>query len=410
MNCRRATRVDENATNRRAIPSSSRPHHQSSHPVNIVATYNREARVYEITCQRCFQRIVPQEMLFRCLKHQPSHTFTPERFADDDGMPQYHLGICTIDDASVCSQRLCPGCELELPNITGHYPEYRIGIVGERGTGKTVFTLALIDALFARSQSSVPGLVPMFNDDGSRERFLEQYRPLVERGELPQATAAFSEKLDPDPISIRMYDRFSNHSRRGQYMLTIYDGAGEIVRSLENARYVRYLASSNTLLLTIDAQRLLSPSPAGSVRSPAEVLNAVVNSVKGELNVSSSERIKKRLLIVLTKFDGPVSAKYPEAKPVELANHIKGGKGLREFLEDKERELHRRRGSIIRILRDAKEDEFLAMASQQFNSVQFFTTSAMAFTDGKARLLHLGVIDPLLAWKKRIDDAQARKR
>lgn len=342
-----------------------------------------------MTCQYCFQRVSPYEVLFHCRHHGE---FTAEEVTVQG------YGICP-DDRLICNQRKCPHCHKPFPAYSGHFKEERVAIIGDAGSGKTVYSLALLELLFERAVSSLPGFVPMYNDDRSRDALLEIYRPLIERNVLPPPTAAMTEVQDPDPISVRLYDRRpkpGTQEPRNPYFLVFYDGSGEIVQSIESAKYVRYLAMAPTILLTVDADHLTAEdSVSVGRRTPAEVLNAIIGSIKDELELKAESKIPKRLYVVLTKGNRGLFKKHPGLQPTLIPKSLTKPQ-RKKFTAEKRAEIESLNSGCRRVLEE-KAIAFVNMADNGFRWVRFFPSNALE-TDsfGQHRLSTEGVAEPLM--------------
>jgi GTPase SAR1 family protein len=329
--------------------------------------------------------------------------FEPEQhLVDKKGRWRLDVNYCPKDNY-LCSFRVCPYCESDLPHYAGYIPGQVIAVVGSRAAGKTCYVLSLLQHLMSRAGNPVPGLVPMFEDDRSYRWFAELYQNLLHRGDLPEPTKVGKE-YDPEPINIRLYGsgwlsaQFGKRRSAEISFLVIYDPPGELFESFENASFVRYLGYASAILLILDVEKLRAPGdsrrarigPLADKADAVNVVNALAQNVRGELGLPSSKKVGIPLAVVLTQCDRSV---YP-AHPRLVWSDSNGHQDARQ----KRTHLDQAHRYCQRLLQQWKQDQFLNAVHQQFSSVGYFPCSALG-PSGRAGNLGLspqGVADPLL--------------
>lgn len=346
---------------------------------------------HKVRCQHCFKQYSPYQCLFQCHRHDASLIFSPTRFEKRKGFADFVWAFCH-ECEGLTRYRRCRFCRNPVPHYAGRFRNSTIAIAGARGSGKTVYSLALLEYLQRRSASSFPGLVPMFEDDRSFELFKKQYTPLVKEGRLPDATFFSAEAPEPEPINVRLYGASGKSTER--VFLVMYDAPGELFRSFENVSYVRYLAAARHIILTIDITQIRKYESEPSLRDlladaqPDRVLNVMSTSIRNELGLDENTRIPKRLCVMLTKADLHLYSEHPELKPQEVTPDFP--------LDRKRKHISYVSRRCREILTEMDQHSFLAMADTEFSKVSFFASSAMLDAESaRPRLDGQGVADPL---------------
>lgn len=361
---------------------------------------------YKIRCPWCFRYMNPYEVLFQCPWHKTALVFAPRKNRQWMARSDYTKAPCPRDGAW-CSVRICPGCRALLPHYAGYVVRRcSVSIVGCRGSGKTVYLVGLLKYLLERAGMGRPGLVPMFEDDISYQSFQKLYRQIVVDRELPAATLA-AESRDPPPIVVRLYGapkgKPNGRDPHVPPTLTFYDSPGDLFESFASLEFVRYLANSTSLILTLDVGRLGPgdgrPRSLAAVDDPSQVVEVIARSLRDQLNLGPANRIPKRLAVVLTKCDAALYEKYPRLRPVfapdgELSDAGQGENPVKVHAEH----LAYIHAQCQELLAAWGQHHFLNQVRQDFAAVRFFTCSALGGPDAPrlTPVEPVGVADPLV--------------
>ena len=362
----------------------------------------RKADGYAVRCHYCFRRYSPYKCWFRCMMHKPVREFRPTEFHNRKGYARFDWAVCGKCN-SLCRFRDCPACKEEIPHHAGHFRDSTIAIAGSRGSGKTVYFLALLDYLQRNAAAAFPGLVPMFEDSRSDKMFRGLYSPLAERGVLPDATEFNLKDPEPAPINVRLYGTSQSVDQR--IFVVLHDPPGEVFQSFRNAGFVRYLAAARNIILTVDLGQVQtyrsSPSMSPSMRDrleaaqPDSVLNTLTSSVRDGLGLDDSKQISKCLCVMLTKADENLWREHPRIRPLPEPTHPDE---LVTFHDKKRKQLGRANRRIREILEKMELHSFLTMADTEFKRVFFFSSSGLKIdAAGRADSHGVGVADPLYA-------------
>lgn len=358
---------------------------------------------HSIVCRRCFREFRPEEVKFKCVHHDTRYVFTPGFAPGKRGRPRYDVGLCPSDKC-VCPFRVCPHCEADLPHYAGRVPGHVVAVAGARTSGKTTYVTALLTYLIEKSAAGPPWPVPMFEDERSHRWFSDLYQQMAVRKELPDPTLAAGDKVDPDPVNVRLYGRglFGKKKYDGSAVnfIVLYDPAGELFESFRNASFVRYLGRAAGIILTVDpeqlarsaAGRLRIAGPMADATDPSNVINAVAQNIRGELGLSVDQRIDIPLAVLLTKADAFAP---PKMSSLLRLNPLGERGSVREKWKEYLDQVHECcRDLLIRW----GQEGFLTLVDQQFSVVAYFCSSAvdMSAEDGGFEFRPAGVADPLL--------------
>jgi len=239
-------------------------------------------------------------------------------------------------------RRACPECHTALPIDFVDSKSPMIGLVGAKGSGKTVLMTVLVKQL-----REVVGLrfgadIRIATDNPDGHRGLTDYQasrevPLYSDRQLPTGTQAqgSASRQRSTPIVLR-WRQETARLMRGQGLsstvLSFVDTAGEDLNELETAFTLEYLAVCDALMITLDPfalpgarARLNLPEQAIQVADdvPLDVVSRITELLRTEYKVKTKKRIKLPVAIVFTKIDAfyrgldrhnPIMAK-PSAVP-----------------------------------------------------------------------------------------------
>ena len=219
-------------------------------------------------------------------------------------------------------RRACPECHTALPIDFVDSTSPMIGLVGAKGSGKTVLMTVLVKQL-----REVVGLrfgadIRIATDNPDGHQGLTDYQasrevPLYSRRTLPTGTAqqGTSARQHTTPVVLR-WRQESARLMRGQALsstvLSFVDTAGEDLNDLGTAFTLKYLSVCNALMITIDPfalpgarARLRLPSEAVQVGDdvPLDVVSRITELLRTEHGVKNKRKIKLPVALVFTKID-----------------------------------------------------------------------------------------------------------
>ena len=295
-----------------------------------------------VTCPHCWEQHPPQKLLWisehtnllgdeRLGPEQPRR-FVPTRFTlsgealDKEGFP--------------CHQLACPNCHLVIPRSLLELEPLFLSIFGAPASGKSYFLAALTWELrkilplefrvgFADadpvlnqqlnayeesvfSGSSTDELVPL----GNLIRKTEEQGDLYDTVSFGNQTVSF-----PRPFLFTLQPqhdhRNAHNAAKLARTLCLYDNAGESFQAGKDsaaAPVTRHMAQSRVLFFVFDPtqearfQRLigketLAATPAIKTMRQEPILQEAISRIRRFAGLKQSERHKRPLVVILTKFD-----------------------------------------------------------------------------------------------------------
>ena len=220
-------------------------------------------------------------------------------------------------------RRACPACHTALPIDFVDSKSLLIGLVGAKGSGKTVLMTVLVKHL-----RDVTG--PRFgadirfaanNPDGHRglSDYLENREvPLYQRRTLPTGTSQLGtrSRVQSAPIVLRWRQESARRFRGRSLhttMLSFVDTAGEDLNRMDTVFALRYIPVCDALIITLDpfalpGARARLNLPREAIRfgrdEPLDVVSRITELLRTEGNIKSKKRISTPVAIVFTKIDG----------------------------------------------------------------------------------------------------------
>jgi hypothetical protein len=233
-------------------------------------------------------------------------------------------------------RRACPECHTALPIDFVDSKSPMIGLVGAKGSGKTVLMTVLVKQL-----REVVGLrfgadirIATDNPDGLSDYQASREIPLYSNRTLPRGTEqqGTGARQRSTPIVLR-WRQETARMIRGQALqstvLSFVDTAGEDLNELETAFTLEYLSVCDALMITLDPfalpgarAQLNLPEQAIQVGDdvPLDVVSRITELLRTEHKIKAKKRIKLPVAIVFTKIDAfypsldrqnPIMAKPP---------------------------------------------------------------------------------------------------
>ena len=321
-------------------------------------------------CPFCFRKIDSSNLAFQCsgrgntpcvkdtdearIKLTGSHAETFVTF-----MPLKGRGglVARVGPVAICpkcggeaKRRACPDCHTALPIDFVGSKNPMIGLVGSKGSGKTVLMTVLVkqmrevigrryDADIRIATDNPDGHQGMSDYQASREQ------PLYSQRTLPVGTSQLATRKYATPIVLRWRSHKST-------MLSFVDSAGEDLNDTETAFTLQYLSVCDSLIITLDPfalpgarARLKLPESATQVDDdvPLEVINRITEILRTEHKVKDRKKIANPVAIVFTKIDAfyqildqhnPIMATAPLAAAYDNADGEAVHEHMRALLDE----------------------------------------------------------------------------
>jgi hypothetical protein len=219
-------------------------------------------------------------------------------------------------------RRACPECHTALPIDFVDSKSPMIGLVGAKGSGKTVLMTVLVKQL-----RDVIGLrfgadIRIATDNPDGHRGLSDYQasrevPLFNGRTLPVGTNQLGtgSRFQSTPIVLRwrqeLVRRIGGRSLRTT-VLSFVDTAGEDLNDIDTAFTLNYVSVCDALIITLDPfalpgarARLNLPEAAIQVADdvPLDVVSRITELLRTEGSIKNKRRINVPVALVFTKID-----------------------------------------------------------------------------------------------------------
>lgn len=289
-----------------------------------------------IACPYCYHRIAGHRLWYQCagrgIPGQPGckpavdEDRQRETGYADPCLPCYQPPRqATIGPARpVCPQcggtsgrRVCPCCHTPLPTDFGAATSPLIGMVGAKGTGKTVYLTVLAHELRTNTRRRFGADVRLAGDQqGDHASSLDWLKRNVDtvyddHRLFAQTTPARDGRREPVVFEWRQEYRRAGLRRLGTTYLSFYDTAGEDLTSQENTFDLNYLAAADALIVLLDPfmlpqarDRLRLPAAAlTSEEATGDVVNRVTKLLRHQHGLRDSQRVRLPVAVAFAKID-----------------------------------------------------------------------------------------------------------
>jgi hypothetical protein len=217
-------------------------------------------------------------------------------------------------------RRACPRCHTALPSDFAGSRSPMIGLVGAKGSGKTVLMTVLVKQLREVVGRRFGADIRIATDNPDGHRGLLDYQenrevPLYNGGKLPPGTQQQGLRGHATPVVLR-WRRETARLVGGQALqstvLSFVDTAGEDLNDQDTAFTLEYLSVCDALMITLDPfalpgarSRLNLPEQAIKVGDdvPLDVVSRITELLRVEHGIKARKRIKLPVAIVFTKID-----------------------------------------------------------------------------------------------------------
>lgn len=215
--------------------------------------------------------------------------------------------------------RACPECHTALPSDFADSKSPMIGLVGSKGSGKTVLMTVLVKHLKDVVGKRYEAAVRLATDNPDGHQGLSDYQanreaPLYKERVLPPTTNQMAMRGHAAPLLVRWQQEISRLGRASvrSTLLSFIDTAGEDLNAVSTALTLKYLSVCDGLIVVLDPfalpgarARLNLPAAAINVDddAPLDVVNNITEMLKVEHNVKRRRKIALPVAVVFTKID-----------------------------------------------------------------------------------------------------------
>ncbi|OBJ98350.1 hypothetical protein A5746_12960 [Mycolicibacterium conceptionense] len=291
----------------------------------------------KVPCPYCYNEIAPNALAVRCSGRAAPGKSRCTEMPDQariqffsDGTPVLPVIVgadkkqvlsrseATCPDCGAVSAiRVCPDCHSRMPrSFDADSPLF--GLVGVRGSGKTVMLAVLQKELYStiarRFDASIDSPGGKTGLAGELEMFLRGMED-SSNGVLPTQTAAHSTGMT---IPAVFEWRFAKKSLGGKLtrdlstLFSFYDSAGEDLATEDRALGQHYLAATSGVILLLDPfgfpgnrERAMRSGvdPESLTTSPETVLRALTTVLQTAEKTKKNKKIKQPVAVVVSKID-----------------------------------------------------------------------------------------------------------
>ena len=292
-----------------------------------------------ITCPHCWEQFAPEKLLWvsehtdllgdhRLGSEQPQR-FLPTRFTvsgeaiDAKGFP--------------CHQLACPNCHLSVPRSLLELEPLFLSIFGAPASGKSYFLAALtwelrkvLPLVFRTSFADADPVLNQQLNDYEESVFSgtanDQLIPLAnlirkteEQGDLYDSVSFGNQTVSyPRPFLFTLQPQADHRNAQSAAKLArticLYDNAGESFQPGKDtaaAPVTRHMAQSRVLFFVFDPtqdarfQRAIGQGAAPAIRTMRQepILQEAIARIRRFAGLKQSEKHKRPLVVILTKFD-----------------------------------------------------------------------------------------------------------
>ena len=218
-------------------------------------------------------------------------------------------------------RRACPSCHTALPIGFVDSDSPMIGLIGSKGSGKTVMMTSLVKQLRETVAKNFEASIRLTTDSPDGLDGVEGYKThredaLFREGVLPSGTEAAKGVNRRIPLVLEWQGKqtgaFGRTSVRST-ILSFLDTAGEQLNSLEETYSLDYISACDCLIVALDpfaipgarAKLNLPPEAIQSTTDgePLDVIQNVTEMLRVELGVKNKRKVKVPIAVVFTKID-----------------------------------------------------------------------------------------------------------
>jgi hypothetical protein len=283
-------------------------------------------------CPFCFQHVDPSRLWYQCLgrgnteckkevdekrkKLTKSNRETYPTFPP----PEKVSGPASCPECGgKTNLRACPECHTALPSDFADSKSPMVGLVGSKGSGKTVLMTVLVKQLKDVVGKRFDAAIRLATDNPDGHQGLSDYQanrenPLYKERVLPPQTSQQVARGHAAPLLLRWQQETMRMGRSSvkSTLLSFVDTAGEDLNDVSTAFTLKYLSVCDGLMVVLDPfalpgarARLNLPDAAINVDddAPLDVVNNITEMLKVEHEVRRRRKIPLPVAVVFTKID-----------------------------------------------------------------------------------------------------------
>ncbi len=377
-----------------------------------------------VACPHCYVRVEPRGLWYRCAGRgsagragcAPAEDLERRRLTGYAGLclpsyPPLRQGVVGIvgpacpDCGGESGRRVCPNCHTPVPADFGQSASPLVGLVGAKGTGKSVYLAVLARELTTSTRRRFDADVRLSGDRrsdqaSSRDWLQQNVEAVYAEGHLPpQTPAAVNGRREPVVFQWRQEYRGRLRSRLRTSHLSFYDTAGEDLASQEGTHDLNYLGAADALIVLLDpfmlprARASLGlPDAALTSADPAgDVLNRVTRNVRDWRHLQDVDKLKLPVAVAFAKIDAFLDLLGPD-HPLLRAPEPSSG-----YDEQAGEQTHE---YVLGLLHDLGADGIDAHLRLNYANFRYFAISSL----GAPPDYELGRIDPGGVRPLRVDE------
>ena len=314
-------------------------------------------------CPFCFRKIDSSHLAYQCAgrgnidcKKEEDEVRKRLTGSTQETFPTFMPppGRNSSTDCPTCGgparRRACPQCHTALPIDFVDSKSPMIGLVGAKGSGKTVLMTVLVKQLREVIGLRFGADIRIATDNPDGHQGLSDYQasrevPLYAKRTLPIGTAqqgsASRQRVTPVVLRWRQEaGRLVGGRTLRSTVLSFVDTAGEDLNDLDTAFTLEYISVCDALIITLDPfalpgarARLNLPEAAIQVADdvPLDVVAHITELLRTEGKVKTKKRISLPVAIVFTKIDAfyptldrqnPIMATAPAVQAYQNADGL----------------------------------------------------------------------------------------
>jgi hypothetical protein len=283
-------------------------------------------------CPFCFRKIDPARLWYQCIGRgntECKRDVDPARErltkSTRETFPTFALPVGASgpafcpDCGGRTNRRACPECHTALPSDFADSRSPMIGLVGSKGSGKTVLMTVLVKQLKDVVGKRYDAAVRLATDNPDGHQGLSDYQanretPLYKDRVLPPPTNQMAARGHAAPLLLRWQQETSRMGRSSvkSTLLSFIDTAGEDLNDVSTAFTLQYLTVCDGLIVVLDPfalpgarARLNLPDAAINADddAPLDVVANITEMLKIDHNVKKRRKIPLTVAVVFTKID-----------------------------------------------------------------------------------------------------------
>lgn len=279
----------------------------------------------------------------------------------------------------------CPNCG-KVYKGTGLTHSITIPVIGGPSSGKTCYVTMAINRM---SEIAADYKLSFKLETKNSTQEYENNVASMKNGKVP-------DKTNDDRLNYYQF-YLSKYKNKVKNLVSVCDVAGELFQTTDNVAQQAGFKNSRQFLLIIDPLSInefkvtlkndVSKS-YGSVKSMDEVLNVLIYTLENSLNKQVDSKFNCDIAVVINKCD------------IKEVDDEIGKARLKEALDDQslglETELDALNYLCESFLQKYHEDNLLMQLKSKFNTIQFFTVSALGHEANDTAFSPVNVEDPIL--------------